>query len=208
MNEKYLQVYKILDKTAPPKIAFLHFTDEFQFLISVILSAQSTDDCVNEVGKVLFKKYPTAKALSEANIDEVKEIIKSTGFYNNKAKNIIACATSIDELGHIPKNIISLTKLNGVGHKTANCVLGFRGEPSVAVDTHVKNVVTRVFNLETNINADKLETIIKKNLEPGYWLRFSNTTNWWGREYCFKRKPNCQECKLKKLCSFYKEVGK
>ncbi|MFA7109415.1 MAG: endonuclease III [Sphaerochaetaceae bacterium] len=204
MNEKYSLVYKILDKYSPEEIFFLHFKDEFQFLISVILSAQSTDSNVNKVGEILFKKYPNAAALKDADIEEVKTIIKTTGYYNNKAKNIIACANSIDEIGFIPEEYEELLKLSGVGSKTANCLLGFRGQPSIAVDTHVKNVVNRIFSIDPSLSPVKVERLLKENLSPKYWSRFSNSTNWWGRTYCTKRNPKCSLCRLRKFCDFYK----
>ncbi|MFA7107941.1 MAG: endonuclease III [Sphaerochaetaceae bacterium] len=204
MNEKYSLIYTILNKYSPKKISFLDSKDEFQFLISVILSAQTTDSNVNKVGEILFEKYPNPKALKDANIEDVKEIIKSTGYYNNKAKNIIACAAAIDEKGYIPSSYEELLKLSGVGSKTANCLMGFRGEPSVAVDTHVKNVVTRIFSINPNSTPAKVEKLIKENLPPKYWLRFSNTTNWWGRTYCTKKNPKCSQCMLRKFCDFYK----
>jgi len=204
MNEKFISVYKVLDQFSPKDISFLDSKDEFQFLISVILSAQTTDSNVNKVGKILFEKYPTAAALKDANLEDVKTIIKTTGYYNNKAKNIISCAKAIDEKGYVPKEYEELLKLSGVGSKTANCLMGFRGEPSVAVDTHVKNVTSRVFSINSSFSAEKVEILIKENLPSKYWLRFSNTTNWWGRVYCTKKDPKCSKCHLRKFCDFYK----
>lgn len=201
MNEKeyILEIYHLLDKNSEEKIVFLDNKDPFQFLISVILSAQTTDRIVNIVTKDLFIKYPDAESLSKADILEVEEIIKPTGFYKVKSKNIINCSKSL--VGKpIPSEINELVKLPGVGRKTANCVIGdIYNKGAVIVDTHVKRVLNRLEIVEEK-DPTKIEMKVRSLLEDKYLYRFSMTVNLHGRRYCFARKPNCEQCFLKNIC--------
>ncbi|MGD1822251.1 MAG: endonuclease III domain-containing protein [Pleomorphochaeta sp.] len=201
MNEKeyILEIYHLLDKNSEEKIVFLDNKDPFQFLISVILSAQTTDRIVNIVTKDLFIKYPDAESLSKADILEVEEIIKPTGFYKAKSKNIINCSKSL--VGKpIPSEINELVKLPGVGRKTANCVIGdIYNKGAVIVDTHVKRVLNRLEIVEEK-DPTKIEMKVRSLLEDKYLYRFSMTVNLHGRRYCFARKPNCEQCFLKNIC--------
>jgi endonuclease-3 len=201
MNEKeyILKIYEILDKNSRDKIVFLDKTDPFQFLISVILSAQTTDKMVNIVTIDLFDKYPDAKSLSNANYLEVCQIIKPTGFYKVKAKNIINCAKALVDKT-VPDNIDELVKLPGVGRKTANCVIGdIYHKGAVIVDTHVKRVLNRLEVVKEK-DPTKIEMIVRSLLEDKYLYRFSMTVNLHGRQVCHARKPNCSVCVLKELC--------
>ncbi|MCY1152448.1 MAG: endonuclease III [Sphaerochaetaceae bacterium] len=201
MNEKeyILKIYEILDKNSREKIVFLDKSDPFQFLISVILSAQTTDKMVNIVTIDLFDKYPDAKSLSNANYLEVCQIIKPTGFYKVKAKNIINCAKALVDKT-VPDNIDELVKLPGVGRKTANCVIGdIYHKGAVIVDTHVKRVLNRLEVVKEK-DPTKIEMIVRSLLEDKYLYRFSMTVNLHGRQVCHARKPNCSVCVLKELC--------
>lgn len=201
MNEKeyILKIYEILDKNSKDKIVFLDRKDPFQFLISVILSAQTTDKMVNIVTIELFEKYKNAEQLANANYDEVCNIIKPTGFYKVKAKNIINCAKALTNK-EVPYNIDELIKLPGVGRKTANCVIGdIYHQGAVIVDTHVKRVLNRL-NVVNEKDPTKIEMKVRNLLEEKYLYRFSMTVNLHGRECCHSRKPNCDSCVLNSFC--------
>lgn len=201
MNEKeyILEIYNLLDKNSKEEIVFLNNRDPFQFLISVILSAQTTDRMVNIVTKDLFREYPDSKALAMADYQRVCEIIKPTGFYKVKAKNIINCAKALIDK-EVPDDIDQLVKLPGVGRKTANCVIGdIYNKGAVIVDTHVKRVLNRLGVVEEK-DPTKIEMKVRSLLEDKYLYRFSMTVNLHGRLYCHARKPECETCFLNNIC--------
>ena len=207
IDKKMLQVHEILDRTCPPEISFLVPRDPFQFLISVILSAQTTDENVNKVTPELSYLYPDAQSLAKADIETVKRIIYKTGFFNTKAKNIIGCAQAIvtDFGGIVPTEMNDLLKLPGVGRKTANCLRAdVLGLPGIVVDTHFSRVINRVFNLGTR-DPLIVEKFVCEHLDDEHWGRFSMTVNLHGRQYCHHSKPECAECPLKNQCA---EVAK
>jgi endonuclease-3 len=168
----------------------------------VILSAQTTDANVNRATPGLFKKFPTARALAEAPIDEVKELIRSTGYFNAKAANIQACARELVNRfgGQVPGNIEDLTTLPGVGRKTANVVLGVIFKvPGWTVDTHVQRLSHRLgFSDETD--PAKIEIDLQKLLPQQDWTRYSITLIWHGRRCCYARTPDCENCPVNQLC--------
>jgi endonuclease-3 len=201
MNEKeyILEIYNLLDKNSKEEIVFLNNRDPFQFLISVILSAQTTDRMVNIVTKDLFREYPDAKALAMADYQRVCEIIKPTGFYKVKANNIINCAKALIDK-EVPDDIDQLVKLPGVGRKTANCVIGdIYNKGAVIVDTHVKRVLNRLGVVDEK-DPTKIEMKVRSLLEDKYLYRFSMTVNLHGRLYCHARKPQCETCFLNSVC--------
>ena len=205
MKELINKVHNILDNYYPKEIVFLERRDPFQFLISVVLSAQTTDERVNQVTPELFSNYPNAKALANADIENVKIIIYPTGFYNAKAKHIIECAKAIDEKydGVVPSEMKELLTLPGVGRKTAHCLRSnVLGLPGIVVDTHFSRVVSRVFDLGSR-DPDKVEKFVSTNLNIEYWSRFSMTANLHGRQICHSAKPNCENCPLKDLCKSF-----
>ncbi|MCX6135934.1 MAG: endonuclease III [Ignavibacteriales bacterium] len=196
-------IEKALHKAFPnPQIA-LYYENPLQLLISVILSAQCTDVRVNMVTPALFKKYRTAKDFAEAGQSELEIDIHSTGFYRNKAKNIIACCRSLVEQhgGEVPATMEELQALAGVGRKTANCVLGGAfGIPSgIVVDTHVKRIAARLA-LTDESDPEKVEADLTKLLDKKDWIHFSNALILHGRKTCDARKPLCNECPLASLC--------
>lgn len=192
----------LLCRTYPDADCELNYDSDFQLLIAVILSAQCTDQTINKVTAKLFKAYPTAKDLAEADIDHVKELIKASGYYNAKAKNIQACAQMLVTKygGTVPTDHALLTELPGVGRKTANVVLGVaHGQPGWSVDTHVQRLCHRL-GFSNQIDPNKIETDLEK-LFPGQdWSKLSITIIWHGRRCCFARKPNCSACPVKDLC--------
>ena len=195
MNDK---AFRILSSFYPPVIKFLEEKDPFRFLISVILSAQTTDKKVNEVAKVLFKQYPDALALSKAEVKEVEKIVHPLGFYSMKARNIIATSALITE--GIPTTIDALITLPGVGRKTASCFIGdILHQPSVIVDTHFKRVANKL-GYATTDNPETVEKQIKATFLKEDWYRLSMVLNMHGRVYCFARKPNCANCPVRENC--------
>ncbi|MBL0062549.1 MAG: endonuclease III [bacterium] len=185
-----------------PECALTH-EDAFQLAVATILSAQCTDERVNIVTPVLFKKYPTPKKLAAATQEDVEEIIKSTGFFRNKAKNILGFARAIvnDYGGVVPNELDELIKLPGIGRKTANVVLGtaFGIASGVVVDTHVTRLSNRMGFVD-NEDAVKIERELMLLIPQERWINFSHAMIWHGRRVCNARKPNCAECTLAKLC--------
>lgn len=198
------EAYDILDAKYPKDIRFLDERNPFQFLVSVILSAQTTDETVNRVAPVLFASYPNASALASADMEDVKSIIHSTGFFNSKAKHIIDCSKAICEKynGIVPSSMEDLVSLPGVGRKTANCLRSnVLGLPGIVVDTHFSRVVSRLLGLSTR-EPLKIERIVADNLPQDRWSRFSMTANSHGRDVCHSAKPQCNACLLASLCSY------
>ena len=200
---KIRQVHDILDNESPPDISFLERRDPFQFLVSVILSAQTTDERVNQVTPTLFGKYPDASSLAAADIEDVKKIIHPTGFFNAKARHITDCAKAVEERfsGVVPTEMDELLTLPGVGRKTANCLrANVLGLPGIVVDTHFSRVINRVFGLGTR-DPGKVEDFVCANLQPECWNRFSMTVNLHGRNICHASGEECSRCPLARLCS-------
>lgn len=198
MNQAF-EVYKRLDELSPSEIRFLDERDPFRFLISVILSAQTTDRIVNSVTKDLFSKYPDAPSLAAADLKDVEEIVYPTGFYRNKAKNIIAASKALGDEA-VPDTMEELIKLPGVGRKTASCILGdIYDKPAIIVDTHFGRVVQRL-----GITAEKDPTAIELDvagqLEGRYHYRFSMIVNLFGRTTCHAKRPQCETCPLNDIC--------
>ncbi len=208
MKKRTAEILKILDERYGTDITtFLHAQDAGQLLIATILSAQCTDARVNLVTKDLFVKYPDMQAFADADLRELEQDIRSTGFYHNKAKNIIACAKMICERhgGEVPHTIEELTALPGVGRKTANVVRGnIFHEPSIVVDTHVKRISKRLgFTKETD--PVKVEFDLMKELPEDHWILINLQLITFGREICQSRSPKCEQCFLTAYC---KERGR
>ena len=170
-----------------------------------ILSAQCTDARVNEVTKDLFKKYSNAYEFSKADIEVLKSDIRSTGFFNNKARSIIECTKSLVENydGVVPDTIEELTKLRGVGRKTANVVIGnYYGKPGIIVDTHIGRLSRRL-GLTKNTDPVKVEFDLRKIVPEKDCTFFSNALGDHGRTVCKARKPLCDRCKISDICPSY-----
>lgn len=203
-KSKAVLIADTLDSHYPPEIQFLQFKNSFELLIAVILSAQTTDEQVMRVVPALFDKFPTPEKMAKADIPVLEKLIHATGFFHAKAKNIKATSQKLLELyaGVVPSTIEELIKLPGVGRKTANVVVGtLFDKPAVIVDTHFKRVTYRL-GLTKNTEPDKVEADIRKLLPPEKQYRFSMTANLHGRECCHARKPECDACLLKDLCSY------
>ncbi len=175
----------------------------FELLVATILSAQCTDQRVNMVTPDLFKKWPTPQAMAKAEIGQLERTIQSTGFFRNKAKNILGCSQKLVELhgGKLPQTLEELVKLPGIGRKTANVVLGTAfGIPSgVVVDTHVTRLCNRL-GLTKQTNAVKIEQDLIKLLPQEEWINFSHRLIHHGRRICNARKPLCGKCMLLEIC--------
>jgi len=197
------KIYDILNKEYPGVTTALGHNDPLQLLVATILSAQCTDKRVNMVTKSLFKKYKKVEDYAGAGTAEFEKEIKSTGFYKNKAKNIIAAARMIrDEFGgKVPGTMEELVRLPGVARKTANIVLfhSFGKNDGIAVDTHVKRL-SGLLALTKNTDPVKIEKDLMPLFDRNKWGDLSNLLIEHGRKICNARKPLCTQCKLNKLC--------
>jgi endonuclease-3 len=201
---KINKIYNILDKLEAEKIIFLEAENNFQLLIGVIMSAQTTDRQVNVILPDLFERYPSPADLAAAEKDDVIDIIRSTGFFNVKAINIIKTARIIHEDygDKVPPVMEDLLKLAGVGRKTANVIRGACfGLPAIIVDTHFSRTVQRL-ELTTEKTPDKIEYDLANKLPGKIQYRFSMLLNKFGRDYCKAVKPSCGNCPVEKLCDW------
>ena len=174
----------------------------FELLVAVILSAQCTDAAVNKVTPELFRRFPDAKALSQADTAEIESLIRSLGLFRAKAKSLRRCARQlVDEFSsEVPKTMAELTRLAGVGRKTANVMLGHAFDtPGIAVDTHCKRLSRRL-GLTRHQDPTKIERDLSRLLPPSEWTGFSYRLIIHGRRVCCARRPACQQCTLSKLC--------
>lgn len=202
-----IKIIEILKEYYPDCRCSLDFTTPFEMMISVMLSAQCTDERVNKTTPFLFEKYNTPEALANINIKELEEIIHPCGFYRNKAKNIILCSQKLlDEFeGIVPQDIELLQTLPGVGRKSANVIMleAFHNPVGIAVDTHAKRISNKVgFSKEEDpikIEKDLLKVIPKK-----YYYDVNHLFVWHGRKTCIARRPQCENCPINAYCDFYK----
>lgn len=195
INNIFDEVYRGADCT-------LDYDNALELLIATQLAAQCTDARVNMVTPALFKKYPDVYAFANADEMELREDIRSTGFYRNKAKNIIGCCRMIIDkfCGEVPQTMEELLKLPGVGRKTANLVLGdFFGVPGIVVDTHATRLSNRMGFTE-NTDPYKIELDLQKFLLKENWTQFCHYLVFHGREYCTARSPKCDICPISHLC--------
>jgi endonuclease-3 len=187
----------------PDATCALHYENSLQLLVATILSAQCTDERVNKVTPVLFARYPSAHALAEADREELEQIIHSTGFFRNKAKNVQEASRRIvtEYGGEVPGNMADLLSLAGVARKTANVVLGncFQIADGVVVDTHVKRLSERL-GLTTQTDPEKIERDLMALAPQAEWIELSHLLIFHGRRVCEARKPRCGECPLSNLC--------
>ena len=204
-NEKQRvdKIVKILAETYPEALCALNHKTPFELLAATILSAQCTDERVNIVTPKLFAKYPSVVALAKAKQHDVEEIIKSTGFFRNKATSLIGMAKAVMEKydGELPRTLDELVHLPGVGRKTANVLLGvaFGIATGVVVDTHVKRL-SNLLRLTTSTNPEQIERDLMEKVPQEEWIDFSHRLIHHGRRICIARRPKCQECPLLPLC--------
>src|SRR5579864_8615526 len=201
--ERVRAILQGLDQAYRDVTCALTHETPFQLLISTILSAQCTDERVNQVTKTLFVKYRTPKDFAYANPTEMEQDIRPTGFFRNKTKSILGAGKKIvEELGgEVPRTMDELLTLPGVARKTANVVLGtaFGIAVGVVVDTHVIRLSNRL-DLSRNTDPKKIEQDLMQVIPPEKWVLFSHQLIWHGRKVCQARKPRCAECNLEPLC--------
>lgn len=203
MTKRIAEILKRLDEAYGTEyVCYLNHETPWQLLIAVILSAQCTDARVNIVTKDLFQKYPSLEAFANADLKELEQDIHSTGFYHNKAKNIISCARTLVKKydGEVPRELEELTALAGVGRKTANVIRGnIYHEPSVVVDTHVKRI-SKKLGFTKEDDPVKIEYDLMKVLPKDHWILYNIQIITLGRSICTARNPKCTECFLSDLC--------
>jgi len=205
MERSQNNIFETLKGMFPEAKCELDYTNAFELLVSVVLSAQTTDKRVNIVTKDLFKKYPNPNALASADYDDVKEIIKSIGLASTKAKNIINLSHELDIKfnGIVPNTREELMMLPGVGRKTANVMLGvYYHIPAIAVDTHVSRVANRL-GLSENDDVLKIEEDLMKFFDKDKWSDAHHYLLFFGRYFCLSQKPNCEkgiDCPFKDIC--------
>jgi endonuclease-3 len=210
-KQRALEILTRLKRLYPDATCSLDYKDTVQLLVATILSAQCTDERVNKVTPALFKAYPDVYAFAEADLTDLENLVKSTGFYRNKAKNIRAACQKIvtDFGGEVPKTMEDLTSLPGAARKTANVVLahGYGINAGVTVDTHVKRLSTRL-GLTKQTNPIKIERDLMKLLPQPDWENWSIRLIYHGRAVCMARNPNCGVCELADLCPSAKVESK
>jgi len=198
-------IYRQLTKSYPNVRCELDYNSAFQLLVATVLSAQCTDKRVNQTTPVLFKKYPNPKKMAKADLIDIQRLVKSTGFYRAKAKNIKTLSNKIMEEfdGDVPSNLDDLITLPGVGRKTANVVLGHAfGIPGITVDTHFGRL-SRRFGWSKQSDPVKVEFEVGELIPETEWTNLSQRMIWHGRRVCHSRKPACGACPLAKLCPSY-----
>ena len=198
-------IYRQLTKSYPNVRCELDYNSAFQLLVATVLSAQCTDKRVNQTTPALFKKYPNPKKMAKANLKDIQRLVKSTGFFRAKAKNIKALSNKITEEfdGDVPSNLDDLITLPGVGRKTANVVLGHAfGIPGITVDTHFGRL-SRRFGWSKQSDPVKVEFEVGELIPEKEWTNLSQRMIWHGRRVCHSRKPACGACPLAKLCPSY-----
>ena len=203
LRSRTTRIFDILKRTYPDAHCALHFSTPLELLIATILSAQCTDERVNQVTPALFARCPNAAALASISQAELEKIIHSTGFYRAKARSLRSCATSLvaDHHGEVPRTMEALHRLAGVGRKTANVVLGnaFGLAEGVVVDTHVGRLSRRM-GLTRQHDPVKVESALVRLIPKKDWTLASHLLISHGRKRCNARKPDCAHCELKTLC--------
>jgi endonuclease-3 len=202
-KERAAKIINLLEKEHPDAKIALHHSNPLELLVATVLSAQATDEQINKVTPILFKKYTHPEAYANADIAELEQVIRSTGFYHNKAKNLKNAAKMLVEKFHsqVPQTMEELLELPGVARKTANIVLyGAYGKiEGIAVDTHVRRLSQRL-GLTENEDQDKIEQDLMHLVPQEKWMRLTDLLIFHGRRVCTAKKPNCAECVLNKIC--------
>jgi endonuclease III len=201
--ERVAAILKALDEAYPEAVCALTHRTPWELLVATILSAQCTDVRVNMVTPALFKRFPTPAAMAKAEIPELIELIRTTGFFNNKAKSIKGAAKAVVERfgGKVPETLAELITIPGAARKTANVVLGvsYGKAEGVVVDTHVFRIARRL-DLTKSDTAETVEQDLMRILPRDHWIRFSHQVIHHGRQVCVARSPKCDRCALEQLC--------
>lgn len=201
--ERVSAILKALDEAYPDAVCALNHRTPWELLVATILSAQCTDVRVNMVTPELFRRFPTPAEMAKAPLPELEELIRTTGFFRNKAKSIQGAAKKITEqfAGKVPETLAELITVPGAARKTANVVLGvsYGKAEGVVVDTHVFRIAHRL-DLTKSDTAEKVEQDLMRILPKDHWIRFSHQVIHHGRQVCVARGPKCDQCGLEKLC--------
>ncbi len=210
-KERVVEILTYLDELFPNAHCELNYTKDYELLIAIVLSAQTTDKRVNMVTKILFQKYPTLESLANASIEDIESIIQPIGTFKKKSVFVKNIATSLlkDYHGVVPNNREYLESLSGVGRKTTNVFLAeiFK-VPTIAVDTHVERVSKRLKLVKPNATVLEVEEGLMKKIPKERWIKTHHQLIFWGRYQCKAIKPNCEKCKLQHLCKFYYDKEK
>jgi endonuclease-3 len=203
-RKRAAEILAVLDREYPEARVHLHFGNAYELLAATILAAQCTDERVNQVTPELFRRYPDPASLAEADPGELEQMVRSTGFYRNKAKSLLGMARSLVERfgGKVPEAIEELITVPGVGRKTANVLAGACfGQPAIIVDTHLKRVTARM-GLTAETDPDRIELDLRRIVPENDQTRFSWVIGEHGRRVCAARKPLCERCPVRRLCPF------
>lgn len=210
-KDKIEEILNYLNNLFPSAHCELNYTKDYELLIAIVLSAQTTDKRVNQVTPILFNKYKTLEALSNAKLEDIEEIIKPIGTFKKKSIFIKNIATSLvkDHNGIVPNDRKYLESLNGVGRKTVNVFLSeYYKIPAIAVDTHVERVSKRLNLAKENDNVTKVEQSLMKKIPKDRWIKTHHQLIFFGRYHCKAINPNCKECQLQHLCKYYQNKTK
>lgn len=203
-RERAGEVFDLLAEEYPDAHCELDFRSPYELAVATILSAQTTDERVNQVTPELFRSFPEPEDLAGARQEDVEEIIRSTGFFRNKAKNIIGFAEGVVEEhgGRVPREMDALTALPGVGRKTANVILGnaFGIDEGVVVDTHVRRLSNRLAFTREPKNVARIERDLMDLFPRDRWTLLAHLLIWHGRRVCESRTPRCEACVVSHLC--------
>lgn len=195
-----------LDRLFPDARCELEFNKDYELLLSVMLSAQTTDKRVNEVTKDIYSKYDTLEKLNKLSIEEIESLIRRLGFFKSKAKNFKGIVEKLVNIGYVPNDVKFLESLPGVGHKTASVVIEHLFDtPAFAVDTHVFRVSKRLSITKDKDDIIKTERKLKKYFDKDTWNRVNSQLVLFGRYNCTSRSPKCNDCNLKNICKYYKK---
>ena len=204
------EIMKMLKQAYPEAKCSLDFKNPFEIVIAVMLSAQCTDERVNQVTPELFKKYPTPQKMVKAPIKDIEKIIHPCGFYRVKSIHIKECSQMlVDEFdGIVPDNMIDLQKLPGIGRKSANVIMleAFQNPQGIAVDTHVKRISNRI-GLSKESDPNKIEKDLLHKIPKEYYYDANHLGIWHGRNTCIARNPKCEICCIKEYCKYYKKYS-
>ena len=203
MTNKLNDIFTYLDSTFPNAKCALIYSKDYELVIAVMLSAQTTDKAVNKATEVLFRQYPTLESLARAKVEDIESIISFLGMYKNKAKNVTGIAKRLleDCGGIVPNNPEYLLTLPGVGNKTKNCVLAeLFNEPLLAVDTHVQRISKRLKLVDEKDSVEEMERKLVRVIPSKRLIKTNHQIIWFGREICKAQNPKCELCSLSKYC--------
>lgn len=202
----YREIFDYLNQIIPNPKCELNYSKDYELLIAVMLSAQTTDKRVNIVTKELFTKYNSLEKLSKAKLEDIEKIIYTLGNYTKKSKAVIEIANSIMKKGHVPNDRTYLESLPMVGRKTVSVVLSeLYNEPNIAVDTHVERTSKRLGLAKEDATVLEVEKSLKRKIPKEMWCKAHLQLVHFGRYFCTAKNPNCKVCKLKKLCKYDKK---